>query len=184
MQNNRRHKRAARQNTNRAANTPRLKAQKVFKPLFRESGQLTPGALLSGLMVMLIFFIPLLSGAQQNPAVAKAIADGELNARADASGIKWYLLGCIGGPFTIIAASAGNPVPPTEALLGKSPGYVEAYTKAYSSKVKSQRFRQATIGCFAGVTIGGLLWATYRYGFNRADEGGETIVVSWDDTVW
>ena len=137
-----------------------LAGRKVFKTFFLTRVGVTPVSLLAGLMTVLVFAMPLLSFAQQNPAVAAAIADAERNARDHTSFFSWFTLGCLGGPITVLTAAVGKPTPPAESLLGKSPGYVEAYTNAYQSKSKSLRSRYATMGCLTSVAIGGA-WTLY-----------------------
>ena len=43
-----------------------------------------------------------------------------------------------------------DPGPPSERLIGKSPEYIDHYTKTYKSKAKSIRKRSATVGCLFG----------------------------------
>ena len=142
-----------------------LAGRKVFKTFFSTRGRVTPVSLLAGLMTVLVFAMPLLSFAQQNPAVAAAIAEAERSAKDHTSFLAWFALGGLGGPITVLAAALSKPVPPAGSLLGKAPGYVEAYTKAYQSKSKSLRSRYATLGCLTGVAIGGA-WTLYDYNAN------------------
>jgi len=46
-------------------------------------------------------------------------------------------------------AYKSSPVPPPERLLGKSPAYIDAYTQAYRSKIRSYRFQCALYGVLA-----------------------------------
>ena len=140
--------------------------RKIFKTFFSTRVRVTPVSLLAGLMTVLVFAMPLLSFAQQNPAVAAAIADAERDARDHTSFFSWFTLGCLGGgPITVLTAAVGKPAPPAESLLGKAPGYVEAYTNAYQSKAKSLRSWYATTGCLTSVAIGGV-WTLYDYNAN------------------
>ena len=43
-----------------------------------------------------------------------------------------------------------SPVPPADRLLGKSPEWINAYTKAYQRGVKRARVTANIAGCFAG----------------------------------
>ena len=48
-----------------------------------------------------------------------------------------------------------DPDPPSERLVGKSPEYIDYYTKTYKNKTKSIRKRSATVGClFGGCLLG------------------------------
>ena len=119
----------------------------------------TPALLLGLLMIVLILGTPLPGIPQQNvsPTVAKAIAEAELHATAATNNLTWFAFGCLGGPIPMTAAFF-RTAPPAALLLGKSPGYVEQYEKAYKAKARSLRLRYATIGCISGLTIGGALF--------------------------
>lgn len=43
-----------------------------------------------------------------------------------------------------------SPAPPADRLLGKSPEWINAYTKAYQRGVKRARAEASIAGCFAG----------------------------------
>ena len=144
---------------------PAPDARKIFKTVFWAKIQLKYISLLAGLMAGLMFVMPSLSLAQQgNPAITKAIAEGELNANAQINTFSWFALGYVGGPITVAVATFYKPPPPAGLLLGKSPGYVEAYTKAYKAKTRSLRFKYATIGLIAGITTAIALYTAYDYG--------------------
>ena len=138
-------------------------SQKIFKIISPTLAYLTPTSLLSILMIFLIFGMPSLGSPQQNvnPAIAKAIAEAELNATASTSDLTWFALGCAGGPLSMTAAFF-RTAPPASLLLGKSPGYIDQYTKAYKAKTRNLRLKYATIGCLSGITISGLLFY-FRY---------------------
>ena len=138
-------------------------SQKIFKIISSTLAYLTPTLLSSILMIFLIFGIPLPGSPQQNvsPAVAKAIAEAELNATASTNNLTWFALGCAGGPLSM-TASLFRTAPPASLLLGKSPGYIDQYTKAYKAKTRSLRLKYATMGCLGGITISGLLFY-FRY---------------------
>ena len=46
-----------------------------------------------------------------------------------------------------------SPTPPTDRLLGKSPEWVNAYTKAYKSVTRRHRTGATLIGCIAGGVV-------------------------------
>ena len=45
------------------------------------------------------------------------------------------------------------PKPPAQRLLGKSPEWVNAYTKAYQASMKKRNMDAALIGCLTGVAV-------------------------------
>ncbi len=140
-------------------------AIRTLKTVFFSKIQLRSVSLLAGLMAILMFVMPSFSLAQQrNPVIARAITEGELNAKAQINTFSWFALGYIGGPITVTVAAFYKPPPPAGLLLGKSPGYVEAYTKAYKAKTRSLRFKYATIGFIAGVITAAALYTAYDYG--------------------
>ena len=165
MRNNPRYNQTTRHNIKRAVRMPISEARKIFKSILGAKTQLTYLSLLAGLMVVLMFSAPLLSVAQQqNPAVVKAITEGEFNATTQTSRLAWFALGVIGGPITVLVTAAQEPSPPpADLLLGKAPKYIEVFTEAYKAKAKNLRFTYATIGCVTGVTLGSLGCTVYDY---------------------
>lgn len=87
---------------------------------------------------------PGLSGEELADARARAQADAE----AEVNKFLWAGIGfltCVG----ILVAYAVTPSPPQSRLIGKSPGYVDAYTDAFQAKAKSIQATYAVIGCLA-----------------------------------
>ena len=134
-------------------------SKKIVKILSSTLAYPTPTSLLCILMIFLIFGTSLPGIPQQNmsPTVAKAIAEAELNATAATNNLTWFAFGCLGGPIPMTAAFF-RTAPPASLLLGKSPGYIDQYTKAYKAKTRNLRLKYATIGCLGGITIGGALF--------------------------
>ena len=64
-----------------------------------------------------------------------------------------FVIGATGPLFLI---DNYDPDPPSERLVGKSPEYIDYYTKTYKSKAKSIRKRSATVGCLFGGCLFGL----------------------------
>ena len=157
-------------------------ARKTFKAVLGAKTQLTYLSLLAGLMVVLMFSAPLLSVAQQrNPVIVQATTEGELNATAQTNSFTWFVLGVLGGPITVAVTSFQQPPPPANLLLGKAPGYVDAFTEAYKAKAKSIRLRYATIGCVAGIALGFLGYMVYDDTYNEGyDKGyGDAQAYRW-----
>ena len=105
---------------------------------------------------------------------ATATENDVVNARSDAKSdvgqpYGWFagacittaipnVLGCIGG-MTIFAGSQLVPVRlPSERLIGKSPAYINAYTKTYKKEVKDKRLIYTATGCLAGSTIAAVIY--------------------------
>ena len=51
-----------------------------------------------------------------------------------------------------------KPTPPADRLLGKSPDWINAYTKAYQKSMKRYRAESSALGCITGT---GVLAATF-----------------------
>ena len=65
----------------------------------------------------------------------------------------------VGATSPLILIDNYDPNPPSERLVGKSPEYIDYYTKTYKSKTKSIRKRSATVGClFGGCLLGFIVW--------------------------
>ena len=47
-----------------------------------------------------------------------------------------------------------TPILPADRLLGKSPNYVDAYTRYYRKQVKSERILLSASGCLSGMLVG------------------------------
>lgn len=138
-------------------------SKKNYKIIPFRKTYLAPVSLLVSLTVVLVLSISPWGFAQQslNPAVIKVVAEAELNATARVNNLTWFSLGCVSGPIPFTAAFF-KTVPPAELLLGKSPGYVDEYTKAYKAKIRNLRLKYTTMGFLSGITVGGLLFY-YRY---------------------
>ena len=50
-------------------------------------------------------------------------------------------------------AMIDSPTPPADRLLGKSPEWVNAYTKAYKNVTRQHRTEATLIGCMAGGVV-------------------------------
>lgn len=137
--------------------------------------------LLAFFMVITIFSTPIFGFAQRNNRrqANRSAANGPLqgrieaqqDAQADTNQLAWgagsCVLGTVGacllGSVGVIGAYAYQPAPPPARFLGKSPQYIESYTKAYKTKVRRLQFRSAAIGCIGGTVINGILWRIYYF---------------------
>ena len=64
-----------------------------------------------------------------------------------------------------------SPTPPPDRLLGKSPVWIEAYTKAYQKHMKKKRIGNSILGCVGGTVTGaGMIYLIFAsIGLNTAD---------------
>lgn len=122
-------------------------------------------------LTLVFFSSPLFVLAQQNQGILGIRAAAGQDAQNDVNKLLWgggsFLLGitggCILGSVGVIGASAYQPAPPAQRLIGKSPQYILAYTKTYKAKVRRTQVRYSTVGCMGGSVIAGLFWGTYYY---------------------
>ena len=116
-------------------------------------------------MALLSFVTPLVTLAQQNPAVGQdrqpvevqATRDAERDVEAHINKPMWFVIGCLFPGFGLLGPYLHRPPIPTGRTIGKSPEYVAFYTDAYRAKMEKLQFQQALNGCFTGVIIEGCL---------------------------
>jgi hypothetical protein len=89
---------------------------------------------------------------------AQAQIDGRADAVANISGILWFFAGFFLTWIGIILGYVLSPSPDGARLVGKSPGYVQAYTDAYQSEGRSVQGIHAVYGC---VTSGAIVLVIY-----------------------
>ena len=131
------------------------------------------------LMAVLTFSAPFVAIAQQNLAVLEARAMAAQDAESDVNKGVWFGSGCLVSAGTLLvfliveeptpemcglaclfhgAALAVpfvySPPLPSSRLLGKSPEYVESYTKAYKKRTRWLRTSWAVAGASTGCGLG------------------------------
>ena len=98
--------------------------------------------------------MPIFSFAQEEmSAEAKeAIAQAHIDATKDVDASAFIAMGLLLNVIAFIGVT----------IVGKSPEYTKAYTKAYKEKSKSQRMKYTAAGCVAGTVVvgcvAGMLW--------------------------
>lgn len=105
--------------------------------------------------------------------IKDAIANAETAAEAGANKTVWLGVGFFTSCIGVALASFIEPSPPRSYLIGKSPEYVVAFTRAYKKKAKGIQTRNAMIGCAAsGVACGATAlllhaawWKAYEEGY-------------------
>ena len=110
-------------------------------------------------MAVLIFSMPVINFAQQNPIETKAQIEAEARAQAiadaenDAHKKTWFMAGCFLNLIGVVIANKSKAPVPAERLVGKSPAYVAAYTSSYQARLTQVRNQYAQWGCALG-TLG------------------------------
>ena len=102
---------------------------------------------------LLIFLSLSLSAVAQLFDVEQASVDARSDAKQNVSPFAW---GAYGFACSIVAlphAFLGTPEVPFERLIGKSPDYVNTYTRVYQQSAKRRRLQSAAIGCGIGVGV-------------------------------
>ena len=115
-------------------------------------------------MAVLMFSTPFVTLAQQNSVRAEAEAAAERDAEARTNKPVWFLLGCVGGIFTVAVVYFIEPSIPAGALLGKSPEYVAFYTDAYISKARSIQMQVALGGCITNCMVSAVIYVALGVG--------------------
>jgi hypothetical protein len=109
--------------------------------------------------ILLLFTLTsaaVLAPLSANPEGSQIAAQARMDAKKDVSSAKWFLTGCLLLWLGLKIANKGA-LPPPERLMGKSPEYIEAYSKAYLEESRRIRARNAMIGCVGGATVYAIL---------------------------
>jgi hypothetical protein len=112
---------------------------------------------ISMFLIVLIVVFPLLAQEQTGQSSDEAVQgriDGEVAAKGD-NALFWA--GCLLGVLAVAGAYIIAPSPTMPSLIGKSPTYIDAYTKGYKAKKKRLDEGKALEGCFfniVGVLLG------------------------------
>ena len=107
-------------------------------------------------IIFLSVFVLVLSQvaiAQQTSEVEQAAADARRDAEQNVSPFAWGAAGFACGCFAPVYAYLAMPEIPVGALLGKTPAYVDAYTRVYRQNAKRRRIQAAVIGCAVGSAL-------------------------------
>lgn len=114
-------------------------------------------------MAVLIFSMPVINFAQQNPIETKAKIEAEARAQAitdaknDANKTGWFMAGCFLNIIGVFMARTTKAPVPAERLVGKSLTYIVAYTSAYQAK-RTEIQTAAAWGGVAACVVGCLVW--------------------------
>lgn len=103
-------------------------------------------------IVVLVFNLPYLTLAQQNPIEAEAKAKAVADAESDVNKTSWFMTGCFMNIIGVLIARTNIAPVPAERFVGKSPEYIAIYTLNY----QTERSRILTISSIQGCATGTL----------------------------
>ena len=104
-------------------------------------------------MALFMLVIPQIVIAQETSEIQQATEDARRDVSLNVSPVAWGAAGFVCGCFAPAYALLSTPEVPVGALLGKSPVYVDAYTRVYQQNAKRQRIQAAIIGCAVGSAV-------------------------------
>lgn len=115
------------------------------------------------IFVITVFVLALsqIASAQQISEVEQAAADARRDAELNVSPLAWGSAGFVCSFFAPIYAYLAMPEVPVEALLGRSPEYVDAYTQVYHQNARRRRLQASVIGCAIGSAVSSI--TTYLF---------------------
>ena len=105
------------------------------------------------LMAVLIFSMPVIIFAQQNPIETKATievaakAQAIIDAENDANKTGWFMAGCFLNILGVAMARTKKAPVPAGRLVGKSLTYIVAYTSSYQTRRTEIQVQSAVLGC-------------------------------------
>ena len=114
-------------------------------------------------MAVLIFSMPVVTLALQNPIEAEVKVEAEARAQAiadaenDTNKAGWFMAGCFLNILGVVMARTTKAPVPAERLVGKSLTYIVAYTSAYHAK-RTEIQAAAAWGGVAACVVGCLVW--------------------------
>ena len=104
-------------------------------------------------MVVFVLGMSQVTVAQQVSEMQQATKDARRDAEQNVSPFTWAFAGFACGCFAPTYAFFATPEIPVGALLGKTPAYVDAYTRVYRQNAKRRRIRASVIGCAIGSAV-------------------------------
>ena len=104
-------------------------------------------------IALCVLVLPQVASAQETAEIQQATVDAYRDALRNVSPITWGGAGFVFGCFAPAYALLSTPEIPVGVLLGKSPAYIDAYTRVYQENAKRQRIQAAVIGCAVGSAV-------------------------------
>ena len=102
---------------------------------------------------LFMFNMPRIGIAQEASEIERAAEDARRDAEQNVSPIAWGSVGFLCGCFAPASAYFVMPEIPVGALLGKTPTYVDTYTRVYQQDAKRRRIQASVIGCAIGSAV-------------------------------
>ena len=102
---------------------------------------------------LFVFVMPQIAIAQQASEIQQATEDARRDAEQNISPVAWAAVGFVCGCFAPAYAYFATPEIPIGALLGKTPTYVDTYTRVYLQNAKRKRIQATVIGCAIGSAV-------------------------------
>ena len=110
---------------------------------------LTSGVLVF-FIVVLVFNMPFLILAQQNPIEVEAVVKAAADAESDVNKTSWFMAGCFMNIIGVLIARTNTAPVPAERFVGKSPEYIALYTLSYQAERSKILTKSAIQGCATG----------------------------------
>ena len=108
------------------------------------------------LSILLIVSLPFEVSAELS-LTEQATADAKVDAKRYVSPFAWGAYGFACAFLAIPHANLIDPNLPIDRIIGKSPEYVDTYTRVFRQHAKQRRLQAAAIGCSISATIGLLI---------------------------
>ncbi len=116
------------------------------------------------LLLLLVWVMPFKAIAEEQHVTVSEQELAILHATRDAQHSNqqlWRIAGFFCNIAGMVGANLLTPTVPATKILGKSPEYVDSYTKTYQQEVRRKRTEHATFGCLTGVLCFGLSYAHF-----------------------
>lgn len=119
------------------------------------------------LHILLLLFIstPLLVFAQQTAEMQRAHDDAVRDAKKHVFIPAWFALGLTCSLPGVVYSDYATPKIPVGVLIGKSPTYVETYTRVYRDRVSEKRALAAGFGCITSAAVSFYVYAKFIFTF-------------------
>ncbi len=123
-------------------------------------------------IVVLVFNLPYLTLAQQNPIEAEAKVKAVADAESDVNRTSWFMAGCFMNIIGVLIARTNITPVPAERFVGKSPEYIAIYTLNYQTERSKILTKSAVQGCATGTLA---LMVVLAIAGSDSDSCGPTI---------
>ena len=151
----------------------------------------SPFRIFAFLMAVLIFSMPVINFAQQNPIETKAKIEAEARAQAitdaenDANKTAWFMTGCFLNIIGVAMARTTKAPVPAGRLVEKSLTYTVAYTSSYQARrtaIQTAAAWGGVVTCVVACLVGVYLLGEAVDGTtstSTSSSGGDGSFASW-----